>query len=663
MTDTWNDGVRGDQLRPLINHDAPLIRVEAGPGTGKTFGLIRRVERIVHPDGLAADGRKLLVVAFNRVIAEQLKTEISERLMPLFQQTRFPVVKTIHGLCVSMLSERLRLLLPHEREAMIYDVLCQFPDLRNLYTKFGDAEQALRNHEANHEDHITLWQACQRWLDRHRAHLIGDVPRLVLDRIQGGDYTDAKYNYVIVDEFQDLTPGEQKLMAHLVSRDGQLIVLGDPRQSIYKFRGNDADGLENLDRVAPFDGSDAIIDIRMNQCHRCPSEVVVAANRLMSLSPALEMSSTSEADANIHVVTWKHPNDEACGMAKCIVDNLANNGVDRHLVMVTRRQFGYWLRDRIIELAPELSVELNFSEGLLETWPAREAFLFFCLLVDPDPPTWRSWLAYRNTTTGTDYKAPQRNSGAYLKLLGSAGNEITHETVVGLASEARDRNRGSGGRIIWARAQRYVQVHLALSGHCEENPEAFLKIVFEHTRWTSNEHRDETARVDMEALLEKSQHLLLREPCDLRATERLQNVARQLRYQIATREPFTPEVTSDLQITTLWGAKGITADHVYLIGACNEAIPGLRRPEYPGTDEEFFEEQRRLFYVSITRSKRTLVISRASKVGRGEAKRLGLAISPRAGYQVNLLMSRFLRDISQQLPVSVQGERWTGCSN
>ena len=49
MCPSWNEGVRGEQVLPLIELDAPTIRVEAGPGTGKTFGLIRRVERSSTP--------------------------------------------------------------------------------------------------------------------------------------------------------------------------------------------------------------------------------------------------------------------------------------------------------------------------------------------------------------------------------------------------------------------------------------------------------------------------------------------------------------------------------------------------------------------------------------------------------------------------------------
>ncbi len=70
-----------------------------------------------------------------------------------------------------------------------------------------------------------------------------------------------------------------------------------------------------------------------------------------------------------------------------------------------------------------------------------------------------------------------------------------------------------------------------------------------------------------------------------------------------------------LEIATLWGAKGVTADHVYILGLCAEALPGERKDDYPGTDEDHHEEQRRLFYVSITRTTKTLVMSRRGRFG------------------------------------------------
>src|SRR5260370_34294293 len=127
------------------------------------------------------------------------------------------------------------------------------------------------------------------------------------------------------------------------------------------------------------------------------------------------------------------------------------------------------------------------------------------------------------------------------------------------------------------------------------------------------------------------------------------------------REPADEGDTGRLRVATLWGVKCVTAEHVYILGACQEALPGERRDEYPGTDAEYVDEQKRLFYVSITRAKKTLVISRALGARRGLAYQLGLAVTPGSGFWANLKMSPFLHDIMSVLPNAVQGEYWDGC--
>jgi superfamily I DNA/RNA helicase len=118
MPQSWNQDVLGTEVPLLINLDEDTIRCLAGPGSGKTFGLVRRVERILHPEGLAIDGDDVLVVAFNRVIARQLRDDIYARLKT-FEHEREPVIRTIHALCVEVIGEDLRMLLPHEVDAMI----------------------------------------------------------------------------------------------------------------------------------------------------------------------------------------------------------------------------------------------------------------------------------------------------------------------------------------------------------------------------------------------------------------------------------------------------------------------------------------------------------------------------------------------------------------
>ena len=661
----WLEGVLGTQVLPIINCEDETIRVEAGPGTGKTFGLVRRVQRILHHDGLAVPGSEVLVVAFNRVIAKQLREDIEECLGTT-SENELPVIRTVHALCLQLLSSDLRILLPHEQEAMIYDVINTYPQMcQEFKTRPSEkihpkVDQALRDHEANHEKHEKLWQAVTQWLFRHKARLISELPNLVLDRIHGGDFQEQIFQHVIVDEFQDLTPGEQQLFLELKKREGSFIALGDPRQSIYAFRGNDRDGLKKLDRLFP-PSETSVKDITMTECRRCPELIVEAANQLMGLYEAKPLVPGSKENDNTHVVVWKSYQAEAKGMAKEIVDNIRVHPQDSHLAMVTRRQFGFRLRDEMFALENELKVYLNFSESLLETWPVREAFLFFCLLVDPDAPTWRAWFAYKNSSDGTEYKAANRNAAAYLKFLCKCNDDITESAVEQLATGPK-QPPGTGGKNLWERAKRFVELKKQLRWDGIDAL-ALLEEIFTIGMWSEDKLADpETARHDMDLTRAKACEIcqdFQSVNVDSTTQQQLKEVANRLRYHIATREPFVPTGKTDLNVTTLWGAKGITANHVYVLGLCDEAIPGKMREEYPGTPHDFREEQKRLFYVSLTRAKKTLVLSRARSMRPGDFARLGLGRLTGNRLEV-LKMSQFLRDIIRFLPRYQNGEDWQG---
>ena len=677
----WLDGVRGTQVLPLIESDARVIRVEAGPGTGKTFGLVRRVQRLLHPAGAAVDGREVLIVAFNRVIAQALAADVMAGL-GASDYSGEPVIRTVHALCLSAIGGDLRILLPHEREAMIYDVLEMHPELipPGAARPADATEQALLDHEARHVQNVPLWQGVREWLIRHKAQLMGELPGLLLDRLEAGDVTTRRYRHVIVDEFQDLTEGEQRLFGTLMSPGGSLVALGDPRQSIYLFRGNDKDGLAKLPTLV----AEPVVDVPMTECQRCPETIVHAANQLMGLYSAPAMVPTSTRPANVHVVYWDTPMDEATGMAEAIVQNVRAHPDESHLVMTTRRRFAYLLREAIARFDPDITVDLSFSESLLETWAVREAFILFCLLVDPDPPTWRAWLGYQNSTDGKHYKASKRNADAYLQFLARCGDTITWEQIEALAEEERGQRRGSGGAILWDRARRCVELRDAI-GPLGSDPAPWLESVFDTDRWvTKDTDEPDVAVTDLVLALEKAKEILRaadladeagsaaptnggeapRESSDESVENvvrhQLQRVARVLRYQIATREPFVAEADANVQVATLWGAKGVTADHVYVVGLCGEALPGERRPEYPGTDLEYFEEQRRLFYVSLTRAKSTLVLSRATRVQRSMAQRMGLGVSATGGWYPALHMCPFLQDLVGYLPTAIYGPDWGG---
>lgn len=462
-----------------------------------------------------------------------------------------------------------------------------------------------------------------------------------------------------MDEFQDLTPAEQDLFLKLRSSEGQLVALGDPRQSIYAFLGNDRQGLAKIGQHQALAGI-PIRDVPMTDCQRCPKELVIAANTLMSLSEAMPMTPVNDTPAKILVVHWKTPEAEAKGMAQLIRDNInACPQEHKHLVMVTRRQFGYRLRDELSKINSSISVDLGFSESILELWAVREAFLFFCLLADPDPPTWRAWLGYRLPSSDANHLAPKRNAPAYLDFFARCNDTISSERVLRLCEEARSTSRGEGGSALWDRACRYRDL-LQQAPWTEIDAPALIKRVFDPEHWIVGNGGEYITAIKDLSILRDNALVILNEldPSQGSAAreERLRKVASQLRYSIATRESLSANSEAKLKVATLWGAKGLTADHVYVIGLCDEAIPGVRTEEYPGTDLDYREEQRRLFYVSITRSKQTLVLSRPQKIRPGDAQRLNLRVKGSQSHYLVLQMCPFLRDIMSVLPESVPGE-------
>jgi DNA helicase II / ATP-dependent DNA helicase PcrA len=645
--DPWLLDVRGEQVMPLINEDAGTMRVEAGPGTGKTYGLKRRVLRLIHPNGLGVDPARVLVCSFNRVIANDLRAEIESELGA--HGLGLPRVATVHGLCASIIGTLPRILLPHEIEAMMYDVRLSHPSLNAEH--YGDqraALRALREHEAGLADHSALITAVNEWLADHHASLIGDVTRTVSAGLDDGDYDVAQYDHVIVDEFQDLTDSEANVLVNLCADDGTFVALGDRKQSIYAFRGNDERGLDALPDLV----SEEVIDRPMNECQRCPEEIVAVANAIMELEgdPLIPVRGPG---GEVHRVRFDTPEEETVGIAQEVIRNYRAAPEDTHLVLVTRREWGYDLRNAIREAAPDLRVDTSFAEDVLETWAVREAFLLLEAMGAPDPVSLRDWVGYQEPDQGKNFKAPERNARAYLPLKERVG-VLTVPLCEELADAPATDFSGSGkGRLI-ARLKRLRDLLDEFSPF--EELDEIVDRVFDADRWVDYEgaHAD-LARDDLQRLAKESHSILeaMNEPS-------LQELVEHLRLRIATREPLGRDEEPQIRIVTLWGAKGLTADFVYLVGLCDQALPGRYDPDTSGLSEgDHLAEQRRLLYVSVTRARKALVMSRARRIGRGKALTLGLRVAP--GWTQNLTQTRFIRDLpAGSVPPSVSGDAWEG---
>ena len=117
----------------------------------------------------------MLICAFNRAIANQLKEELQAGLGKL--DLDLPDIRTVHGLCAQMTGGGERFLLPYEVEIMVYDIRQWHPALNaQLGGKQASVMAALRAHEAGLEHHAALANAVQGWLKDHKAEMVGIYP-------------------------------------------------------------------------------------------------------------------------------------------------------------------------------------------------------------------------------------------------------------------------------------------------------------------------------------------------------------------------------------------------------------------------------------------------------------------------------------------------------
>ena len=359
----------------------------------------------------------------------------------------------------------------------------------------------------------------------------------------------------------------------------------------------------------------------------------------------------------VHVVHFPSPEEEVRRIAQEALTAYLAHPTEKHLVLVTRRKWGYELRSAIRDLDTSAPVETIFAEDVLETWPAREAFILLSILADPDDPVaLRDWVSYQQGDEGRSFKAPRRNANAYLNLKEKVGT-LTLDKVLALRVEPLAYFTGTGRGLLHARIQRLID--LVDNFDRDRPPTEVVADIFDADPWVDYTGSGaDLARDDLARLLAESKKLLEEDP-DLTV------LGRRLRYRIATREPLGEEPSGGIRIVTLWGAKGLTADWVWLVGLCDEALPGPHDEDVSGLSRsEHLAEQRRLLYVSLTRARKSLVISRATKIRRGMVLALGLK-QARSGsrYWQDLEPCQFFGDVPRAaIPASMAGSIWGGIS-
>ena len=423
----WDDGLVGVARIIAATEETPL-RVMAGPGTGKTFAMKRRVARLLEEGENAS---RILVVTFTRTAAADLVREVGALDVEGCEDIR---AGTLHAFCFSLLSrdEVLKHLGRHPRPIVTFSTagVLQFeaaPLLEDLDNpeSFGPKRERTRRIKAfeaawarlQHEEpgwpasaiDQQFQESLLDWLTFHEAMLIGELVPEALRYLRGNPACAAlgEFDHFIVDEYQDLNRAEQVLL-DLLAGDNPFAVVGDQDQSIYSFRHAHPEGIVEFAAT-----HDPTHDEELLECRRCPQRVVRIADHLIrrnypaGAAPRLLPLATNH-EGEVHIVQWESMAREAEGIADFVQHLIGerNYQSDDILILTPRRLIAYGIRDAMLNL--EVPVHSFYHEEALESDLAERAFCLLTLSSNrEDRVALRFWLGLTS---------PTWNAGEYARL-------------------------------------------------------------------------------------------------------------------------------------------------------------------------------------------------------------------------------------------------------
>jgi DNA helicase-2/ATP-dependent DNA helicase PcrA len=288
------------QKEAVLHEEGPLL-VLAGAGSGKTRVLIYRIAHLIHTKGI--DPWHILAITFTNKAAEEMKTRAAQLLG---MDGKKLWISTFHAGCSRILrqhGERLG----YRNNFIIYDEGDQLSHIKTCIKELGlhnagivpqavqailekaknqgvSPEYILQPESRNYSRVLSILNRYQERLREYNAFDFGDLINCA--RVLFETHPDVlvsyqrKFQYILVDEYQDTNRAQHLLLKTLVPEGGNLCVVGDDDQSIYRWRGAQVSNL--LDFETDFLGARVIT---LDQNYRSTKTILKAASSIAMGNP------------------------------------------------------------------------------------------------------------------------------------------------------------------------------------------------------------------------------------------------------------------------------------------------------------------------------------------------------------------------------------------
>src|SRR5882762_3321923 len=373
--------------------EAPLgpVLVVAGPGAGKTFCLIARINHLINTLGMAPE--RICAVTFTNRAAE----EIAVRLRHTLGDRAEGITRgTIHALCLALLREHAeaaglrkgfgvadepyqkiilgRLHVPLEQRGSLLNRFSRHRVQKKDYELTADDARLYREYAA--------WLAHRNMLDFD--DLVSKAEELLRTRDDIADAIAARWDYLLVDEFQDVNAVQYDLLKRLAAPHDNFFAVGDDEQSIFTWTGADPYVLVRFARDYEIDRP-----IVLDKNCRCSRQIFETARRVLAQNPQLfekQLSAEQESAYDVGAFAFRDEEEEASWLLDDMLGDRAASGLGwgDYAVLYRRHKVGEYLEGRLVRAG--IPCRLARGRSLVEDDVIKYVVAALRIVRDPGDP-------------------------------------------------------------------------------------------------------------------------------------------------------------------------------------------------------------------------------------------------------------------------------------
>jgi DNA helicase-2/ATP-dependent DNA helicase PcrA len=587
----FSQSLNPEQQTAVLCTTAPLL-IAAGPGTGKTRTLTVRMAHLIRDLGVAPES--VLAITFTNKAAQEMRVRLATLLDA--DTAAHVTVKTFHAFGAHLLhahavaaglDPNFVILGDEERRDLLAAIT---PDLDSRTRDAAlDAIAAAKNQlAAPAAEFVDLFGVYEAALRRANAVDFDDLITLTISLLDSAPSAAAevhrRYRWISVDEYQDVNAAQVRLLRLLTAGGANLCVIGDPDQAIYGFRG--ADRRFFLDFLADYPGA---VRVQLTQNYRSQRAILAAAQQVIAHNTGrdalpLLASFAAAVRLDIHLAPTEKAEAETIvhqieqmvgGTSYFSLDSGRTDGLPP-----AARDFGdFAVLYRLGAQAAPLVEAFDRSGipyqvvGQAAFWVSKAAGRVLAWLWLRENPRSARHLAQILTDAGVS--EPASVTARLLEVLATGADLPAALTWLAAELPARQRRRVEKLAAFWQELPAAAPVADLLARVCD--------------------------LLGVEAEL-RARMIQRAQPFGDRRREFLETAL--LEREVDGYDPRADRVT----LMTLHAAKGLEFPVVFIAGCEEGLLPYVRNDAPPDVEEE-----RRLFYVGMTRAREKLILSQARR--------------------------------------------------